>query len=567
MVYLLHQNISMEAFMITYLIPPYEDELIYSFFSRNYYCYGLPYTTFNREFFNCSRLAHFVLYSDPLEYFLNQIAPELGLSEISLITNNSLAPYFVAFSVRGSLIEYNRLLRKRGTYNSMPLSTVDNDVIKICPVCCSEDNDKYGEIYIHRSHQVPGVEICTKHGNFLVKIKYNVKEYLDISKIEYDNYLIEYPDPKQHRILGELARDAEFILQGGMANHSIRMVKAKYYQKLKESGYRSGAFVNNIQLIIDFHDYYKNILSRFRLSTEDVNQRSWLNSFLKGYKNAQNPVKNLLLIHFLFGSSKEFAHYKLFQFNPFGYGPWACENKICPHAKERIITDIKIKYVNTYKKYTGTFKCPFCGYIYLLREDKVKPHILDYGPFWKDKLKVLILSEHESVLMISKEMQCDRMSVVRHAKKIGLTKELYDGQHDINSKVLTLRSRVLECIQENYNISEEKIKRELRPDYLFLKMHDFDWITAEIEKITEKRMYNAANRDYVISSLILSKILEVIDQNLPYQINKENLGAMEKCSAIKYHERLEELPKTKMILDQYCESIDQYHERIGTDIG
>ncbi len=44
------------------------------------------------------------------------------------------------------------------------------DYVCICPDCWEEDLQKYGEGYLHLSHNLPGVRTCTKHGKALVKI-------------------------------------------------------------------------------------------------------------------------------------------------------------------------------------------------------------------------------------------------------------------------------------------------------------------------------------------------------------------------------------------------------------
>ena len=41
-------------------------------------------------------------------------------------------------------------------------------VMRYCPVCYQEDLQLYGEPYWHRSHQLPDMQICTKHRCWLV---------------------------------------------------------------------------------------------------------------------------------------------------------------------------------------------------------------------------------------------------------------------------------------------------------------------------------------------------------------------------------------------------------------
>lgn len=39
--------------------------------------------------------------------------------------------------------------------------------IRYCALCCQEDRDQVGEYYWHRSHQIPGVQVCPIHQVFL----------------------------------------------------------------------------------------------------------------------------------------------------------------------------------------------------------------------------------------------------------------------------------------------------------------------------------------------------------------------------------------------------------------
>src|SRR5947209_13775699 len=39
--------------------------------------------------------------------------------------------------------------------------------LRFCPVCTREDVRQHRETYWHRTHQVPGVEVCSTHGMFL----------------------------------------------------------------------------------------------------------------------------------------------------------------------------------------------------------------------------------------------------------------------------------------------------------------------------------------------------------------------------------------------------------------
>lgn len=51
----------------------------------------------------------------------------------------------------------------RGTISQIRMVTT----LRYCALCCQEDRDQVGEYYWHRSHQIPGVQVCPIHQVFL----------------------------------------------------------------------------------------------------------------------------------------------------------------------------------------------------------------------------------------------------------------------------------------------------------------------------------------------------------------------------------------------------------------
>jgi hypothetical protein len=92
-------------------------------------------------------------------------------NEEELLTNHSTWPYFNAFkdvTVSGVLEIGKKGLcaqNAMGLTGTQPIS--DTRMAKYCPHCAAEQSKKYGRTTWLRSHHLPGVSHCYRHGNAL----------------------------------------------------------------------------------------------------------------------------------------------------------------------------------------------------------------------------------------------------------------------------------------------------------------------------------------------------------------------------------------------------------------
>lgn len=150
--------------------PPDKDELLYSFFYRlckanclsmdNLYTYifGEPTTTktFYIDFHKDFSLFYNVLPNNYRQkYTMAELILSMDmLSGMALAMNREVQTRYIC-----GYTDYYK-------YMSMLPKLHDNNY-KVCPDCLKEDDVPY----LHRSHQIPGVSICYKHGCSLMEIK------------------------------------------------------------------------------------------------------------------------------------------------------------------------------------------------------------------------------------------------------------------------------------------------------------------------------------------------------------------------------------------------------------
>lgn len=152
--------------MIKFLPAIYPDEVVYSYLSRCYARSGYIWNRgFSKEIFerataniDCTLLNVFTLE------FKELIEEKIGLQE--LILNHTLFKYYSRFL---PLDKRNIILQKAlnnepflSHHLPIPLHT-NTSCLRYCPECVKEDRVKYGEAYIHTTHTIPDINICTKH--------------------------------------------------------------------------------------------------------------------------------------------------------------------------------------------------------------------------------------------------------------------------------------------------------------------------------------------------------------------------------------------------------------------
>lgn len=173
-----------EIFLMKTILPIYDEETFYSWFSRMYYYNdGSSNTDYlERNFGRKSRLSMHI--PSCLDFFLENIGDTriLKLNSCESILNEMTSyPFYSAFwsenmcnefksTVKeniSSLICQTALCRRHDFY----LAT--KPIIKLCPECMIEDYFNHGIVYIHREHSVINHYFCYKHK---IELKYIYKK-------------------------------------------------------------------------------------------------------------------------------------------------------------------------------------------------------------------------------------------------------------------------------------------------------------------------------------------------------------------------------------------------------
>ncbi len=157
---------------------PYPDELLYSIIARTAYHYGYwSPTQLLLPLFGSREVIAVPDLPSNLAALAARTSEAWGLSAEELAVRHTLLGYYTHF--QGSRLRQDILasMYERGGFNQVRLgicagSALSPKRFRLCLQCHEEDKMQshaegrlqYGETYWHRSHQLPGVLVCDRHG-------------------------------------------------------------------------------------------------------------------------------------------------------------------------------------------------------------------------------------------------------------------------------------------------------------------------------------------------------------------------------------------------------------------
>jgi len=150
-----------------YLVAPsLPDEAIISVIGRFHIlsCNGTATATF-QELFNCAPFNLSAWIPPHIEMLAPRIGEDAQACTLEILRSHTLYPLLAIFNGLSFPANPGRTAANKAMNTPKRFST---ETIRLCLECLREDLDVYGVRYIHRSHQIPGVEVCGKHGSLLL---------------------------------------------------------------------------------------------------------------------------------------------------------------------------------------------------------------------------------------------------------------------------------------------------------------------------------------------------------------------------------------------------------------
>ncbi|GMO01636.1 TnsD family transposase [Parageobacillus thermoglucosidasius] len=570
--------------VIGYLPRLYDGELLYSLFAR-YHAHSLnesPKQTMLELFGNQNHLAVPDLPTN-LYSFYQRAKHFIGRELDELICKHTFYNFYTKF-LDPKKQNYIKAVMELGIAKGaihmmsgiMANGVKEKSHFHYCPQCVLEDMKKYGETYWRLTHQLPGVYICTKHELYLerstVPFRGFNKHVFVAATLENCpcRQSIEVKDSRTFIHLLQIARECEALALGGVDIDLVQL-HSLYKFLLFEKGFVTvKGNVNQRKLAEQFQNYYGTEVLRLLQSEVNYHNPScWLKAITRKPRKAFHPIRHILLINFLGETLQSISNSNIKANLPFGIGPYLCLNRASEHYGEAIIPKVEITFCQKTKRPIGTFRCK-CGFHYsrkgpdTRREDKYKiDRIKQFGDIWIKKLHQLIRKDGLSYRAAARILGVDTKTVIKYSR---VDNDLDKDKHyQTNSKKNELMKREwLMHIEDNSGLSITKL-RELKPAlYAWLYRHEKEWLLKVSPKHNRHKYRNLRvdwdKRDKEIADEIKEVVKYILKQEPPIRITVSRVGNMIKRRSL-LEKHLDKLPRSKDILKQYIENIDDFQIR------
>jgi hypothetical protein len=474
------------------------DEMVYSVASR--YMDRMQFSShavISHHFFGGPERGLVSDLPSSLEHLIQSLPPNHTYTTDIIINRHTLFPYYAPFLLAERALRLKHYMENDNygfVYATAGIAggkALRPNWLKYCPICVDYDRVTYGECYWHRIHQAPGVLVCPVHEIMLENSTVSLLHGITVPKFHSAESTItnssRYIVPSHfHHFLVQLAKNAKWLLDNWEYKELFSLQK-KYFAHLVNHGFvTAGGLVRNKKIQAAMSDYYPTeLLELIGCATVKTNE-NWFTAWTE----IQHPLHHLLFIQFLCETTEKFFTQSQAFSNPFGKGPWPCLNPLCPHYKDRVITDCTIRRGELGQP-SGMFACR-CGYIYTRlgpdKDDSAIFHgrVSQYGAIWNQQLTAYWLDQSiSSVRQIAKLMHVNARSVCRQAARLNLpfTPDISNRgerptvmQNDINKKCADYRVLWEEALKANPSGNVSEIIDAAHKAYSWLRRHDPDWL-------------------------------------------------------------------------------------------
>jgi Tn7-like transposition protein D/TniQ len=466
------------------------------------------------------------------------------------------------------------------------------DFLRFCPLCLKDDQEKYGETYWHRFHQLAGVLVCPLHNCFLQNSSvrwaressslFHPAE--NISNIEIPRFLDK--ENFAHRIFIDLANDALWLLTQQKLAFEQGELRERYYNALLTRGF---AFYNgkirSKELFEAFFDFFKSeVLEQLGCSLE-FSPSSWLSRLVnKTYSNVfHHPFRHLLLMKFLKIRAEEFFT-EFVKFKPFKEPPYPCLNKIAPHFKEPRIKSCKIRDNITKKlkqrRPVAIFSCD-CGFTYQRAgpdktfNDRFRYDIVrNYGKLWETKLKKHWENLSLSLSEIARRFGTTTLLIARHAIRLELPMNI-EGSRRLGgyeryrnpdaylfSQIQECRNKWLNVIENNPADNRRDLIKKANTLYLWLQKNDSEWFNSHLPEQVKSNGKGVRLDWKKIDNELVQKIEIVCEEILKSTEKLVRVSITEIIRRVGHKTWIEKrrlkLPRTAELIDLKLESLEDF---------
>lgn len=534
--------------MIGFFPELFPDELLFSVCSRYAERSDYHSTAATRsDLFRSTRAIPSADFPSRLGILIGVLPPGHCLTTDRLINDHTLLPLFTPFLSAGRVSRIKiRMSGPNGGYlhGSLGVNTFPGKlkVFRYCPACVEEDRATYGETYWHRSHHIPGVNLCAAHKirlrNTDARLRYSRSSVAFVTAeaalMRADLTTVHERNGSLLTVQGTLADDAAWLLRnpifaGYQTNHRYHYVHLLY-----ERGYCTySGVLDRKKLANDFIRYYsRGFLETIKCEVVTDGREDWLNRLAHGRDRLIHPIHHLLLLQFLGQKPESFLSLtdpgtlrsKIgrpvtkrtpriivpFFRTPFGAGPWPCLNAVSDHFQQNVVTVCEVSSTQLHpRRPRGTFRCE-CGFAYsrVGPDQEIKDryrldNYVSFGERWENALREGV-EKGETYIILGKRLRVNHKTMRREMIRLGL--ETANGRpiapyhkgHQLSRSCaklvdhrrlsvkkltqnrVTKRRKFLKLRNANPELSRNQLHRLCSGVYVWLNTHDRAWLEEHL---------------------------------------------------------------------------------------
>jgi hypothetical protein len=582
--------------MTSFFPTAYPDELLYSVLARYHVRSGniSPKATL-RELFGSTTITATVDLPSHLNALVQNLPPLSKHTVESLIQKHTLYPFYAPFLfpdkaelVRGSMLEHSwgDIHTRAGI---MASSVRTPNCLRFCPACFREEQEKYGEAYWHRLHQLSGVVVCPAHltllqdGSVAVSAT-NKHEFVAASedcclpKLRQLTY-----QSNTFKQLAGLAQDVEWLLNNAVAPEDTAPLLGRYKSLLIDARLATTTGrVRQAELIRRFSSFFGGEL--LKLLDSDVSYESesnWLSSIVRKHRKTFHPLRHLLLMRFLGHPVTSFFALET-NFKPFGAGPWRCFNGAAKHYRQFVITRVEVTWSRDSKKGLGRFCCS-CGFSYSTTDPRLPTamqfkfgKVKTFGKLWEKKLRWLVESRKLGLRETARQLRVDPLTVKRHAQRLGVSCQWGSRPFPIAESSTVHSHEAHEEIRAVYRktwtqlrhtgtgVSKTAMRLQAPATYTWLYRHDRAWLDShspfrKTPAVTTRRV-DWDKRDEAILAEAQTAVRELLKLQPPMRVTVSRVGkVIGSLPLLEQHS--DKLQRTKAYLETVTESQERFQIR------
>ncbi|WP_232756282.1 TnsD family transposase [Macrococcoides caseolyticum] len=551
--------------MLPFFTNPYPNELLYSAIARyHFYSGNLDCKDTLEELFG----SRCVIPSVEIGSYFSVLAEKLGphYSVESLLSNHTIYPYYASFlsKARQQEVLQDVLQDGQALYTRLGMiagSVCKKDGLYYCAECAKADDAQYGEPYIHREHQLQGINYCLHHEVSLRKYPTTTDSRIQYVRFElkHMNLTAIYETDPYKDIAVTIAKQAYQLLQLPLHGLSREIISSKYRALLRERNLITASnCVRQKELYQAFESHFpKDFLQLYESELNEAYEYNWLKVLLRNSKRHVHPLRHLFLLDFLQQDIESFGTTSADQ-GAFGNGPFPCLNKAASHYKQFIIQDVDVTRDSKTKNLIGTFTCS-CGFIYARKQstDIFKiGRVKEFGHVWHQKL-IELSCENISIRAIARELGVDSKTVKKYLEQPSFKLDQQKVPITV-SNLDSYKAEFITIVQKHPQSSRTQLRKTYQKEYMYLYRHDKEWLfsilPAHQKRYNEVKTVDWSKRDKQYTIAIKTLYEQLWASEKPIRITTSLLG--KRLGIIANLERhLEQLPITKRLLEQITEIV------------